>query len=93
MLALMPGVVYAARGSVTSPQQVGRTKALLRRAFESQLDSTGLSIVEVLSSCPVGWGMTATQAMDHIVADVVEVYPLGVIADRIDAARAARSDG
>ena len=93
MLALMPGVAYAARGSVTNPQQVGRTKAFLRRAFEAQLAGTGLSIVEVLSTCPVGWGMTPSEAVAHVATDVVGVYPLGVIVDRIEAGATGRGEG
>ena len=34
---------------------------MLRRAFEAQLAGDGLSIVEVLSTCPVGWGMTPSR--------------------------------
>jgi 2-oxoglutarate/2-oxoacid ferredoxin oxidoreductase subunit beta len=82
MLALLPGVTYAARGSVTDPQHIGRTKGMLRRAFEDQLEGGGLSIVEVLSTCPVGWGMTPTEAMAHVARDVVATYPLGVLVDR-----------
>lgn len=82
MLALLPGVSYAARGSIADPQWIGRTKAMLRRAFEVQLAGGGLSIVEVLSTCPVGWGMTATESVEHIARDVVEAYPLGVLVDR-----------
>jgi 2-oxoglutarate/2-oxoacid ferredoxin oxidoreductase subunit beta len=82
MLALLPGVSYAARGSIADPQWIGRTKAMLRRAFEAQLDGSGLSIVEILSTCPVGWGMTPTEAMEHLGRDVVQTYPLGVIVDR-----------
>ena len=82
MLALLPGVSYAARGSIADPQQVGRTKAMLRRAFQSQLAGGGLSIVEILSTCPVGWGMTPTEAMAHLARDVVNTYPLGIIVDR-----------
>jgi 2-oxoglutarate ferredoxin oxidoreductase subunit beta len=55
---------------------------MLRRAFEAQLTGDGLSIVEVLSTCPVGWGMTAPEAMRHLSDDVVQTYPLGVLADR-----------
>lgn len=83
MLALLPGVAYAARGSVTDPGHVGKTKAMLRRAFESQLHGEGFSIVEVLSTCPVGWGMTPQEAMEHVARDVVATYPLGVIVDRM----------
>jgi 2-oxoglutarate ferredoxin oxidoreductase subunit beta len=82
MLALMPGVSYAARGSIADPPSVGRTKALLRRAFETQLSGGGLSIVEVLSTCPVGWGLTPTESMEHLAHDVVKTYPLGVLVDR-----------
>ncbi len=82
MLALMPGVTYAARGSIADPQLIGRTKAMLRRAFQVQLDGGGFSIVEVLSTCPIGWGMTPVAAMEHLANEVVETYPLGVIVDR-----------
>lgn len=82
MLAILPGVAYAARGTITDPGQVGRTKGMLRRAFESQLRGEGFSIVEVLSTCPVGWAMTPSEAMDHVARDVVATYPLGVLRDR-----------
>ena len=83
MLALVQGVSYAARGSIADPQWVGRTKAMMRRAFEVQLAGGGLSIVEVLSTCPVGWGMTPTESMEHLARDVVRTYPLGVLVDRL----------
>jgi 2-oxoglutarate ferredoxin oxidoreductase subunit beta len=88
MLALLPGVSYAARGSVTDPGHIGKTRAMLRRAFETQLTGPGLSIVEVLSTCPVGWEMTPAAAMEHVARDVVAAYPLGVIVDRAAAAAA-----
>jgi 2-oxoglutarate ferredoxin oxidoreductase subunit beta len=83
MLALLPGVSYAARGSIADPGSIGRTKAMLRRAFETQIAGGGLSIVEVLSTCPVGWGMTPTESMEHLTRDVVRTYPLGVLVDRL----------
>jgi 2-oxoglutarate ferredoxin oxidoreductase subunit beta len=82
MLAMLPGVSYAARGSIADPQSIGRTKALLRRAFEDQLSGGGLSIVEILSTCPVGWKMTPIEAVEHLAHDVVQTYPLGVLVDR-----------
>jgi 2-oxoglutarate/2-oxoacid ferredoxin oxidoreductase subunit beta len=91
MLALLPGVTYAARGSVADPQLIGRTKAMLRRAFETQLAGDGLSIVEILSTCPVGWGMTPVESMEHLAYDVVETYPLGVIVDRTKAGGVAEA--
>jgi 2-oxoglutarate ferredoxin oxidoreductase subunit beta len=90
MLALLPGVTYAARGSVADAPAIGRTKGLLRRAFQTQLDGDGLSIVEILSTCPVGWGMTPAQANEHLANDVVQTYPLGVLVDRTKPAGGAR---
>jgi 2-oxoglutarate ferredoxin oxidoreductase subunit beta len=84
MLALLPGVSYAARGSIADPGWVGRTKAMVRRAFAVQLAGGGLSIVEILSTCPVGWGMTPTESMKHLARDVVLTYPLGVLVDRME---------
>jgi 2-oxoglutarate ferredoxin oxidoreductase subunit beta len=89
MLALLPGVSYAARGSITHPSAIGKTKAMLKRAFEIQLAGGGLSIVEVLSTCPVGWGMTPVEAMDHVATEVVRTYPLGVMVDRLRESAAA----
>jgi 2-oxoglutarate ferredoxin oxidoreductase subunit beta len=88
MLAVMPGVAYAARGSIADPPSVGRTKALLRRSFETQLAGAGLSIVEILSTCPVGWGLTPSESMEHVARDVVKTYPLGVLVDRRKGAEA-----
>jgi 2-oxoglutarate ferredoxin oxidoreductase subunit beta len=86
MLALLPGVAYAARGSVADPSHIGKAKTMLRTACQAQLDDAGFSIVELLSNCPVGWGMTAPESMAHL-AEVEETYPLGVLVDRTKEAR------
>jgi len=82
MLALMPGVAYAARGSIVDPVAIGKTKACLRRACEVQLEGTGSAILEVISNCPVGWGMTPRESMDWLRDKVAQVYPPGVLVDR-----------
>jgi 2-oxoglutarate ferredoxin oxidoreductase subunit beta len=93
MLAILPGVVYAARGSIADPGAIGKTKAMLRRSFELQETGRGFSIVEILSTCPVGWGMTAAEAMEHVASEVVKTYPLGVLVDRAKAGPVAGSEG
>jgi 2-oxoglutarate ferredoxin oxidoreductase subunit beta len=82
MLSLLPGVQYAARMSVGDPGLVGKAKAAIKRAFEVQLEGKGFSIVEVLSTCPVGWGMTPTDAMTRLRGTVMEAYPVGTFVDR-----------
>ncbi len=85
MLAVLPGVAYAARGSVADPGHIGKTKTMIRAACQAQLDGAGFSIVEVLSNCPVGWRMSAPDSMAHL-AEVSEVYPLGILVDRTQGA-------
>jgi 2-oxoglutarate ferredoxin oxidoreductase subunit beta len=82
MLSLLSGVQYAARTSVADPGHVGKAKQAIKRAFEIQLEDKGFSIVEVLSTCPVGWGVTPTQAMDRLRDTVMEAYPVGTFVDR-----------
>jgi 2-oxoglutarate/2-oxoacid ferredoxin oxidoreductase subunit beta len=82
MLAVVPGTYYAARGSIATPQLIGRARQMLKRSFEVQEQGLGFSIVEILSTCPVGWGVTASEAMQHVEHEVVNTYPLGVMVDR-----------
>ncbi len=87
MLAVLPGVAYAARGSIADPSAIGRTKAMIRKACQAQLGGEGFAIVEVLSNCPVGWGMTAPESIQYLKDVVVATYPLGVLADRTGSKR------
>ncbi len=81
MLAILPGVAYAARGTLADPGSIGKVRAMLRRACEVQIDGAGFAIVEVLANCPVGWGMTPPESIAHL-AEVARTYPVGVILDR-----------
>jgi 2-oxoglutarate ferredoxin oxidoreductase subunit beta len=81
MLAILPGVDYVARGTVADAGSIGKLKAMLRRACEIQVGGGGFALVEALSNCPVGWGMTAPESIAHLAA-VAETYPIGVILDR-----------
>ena len=82
MLSLLTGVQYAARVSVGDPGLVGRAKQAIKRAFEVQLEGVGFSLVEVLSTCPVGWGMTPSEAMARLRNEVQAAYPIGTFVDR-----------
>jgi 2-oxoglutarate ferredoxin oxidoreductase subunit beta len=82
ILSLLPGVAYAARGCIAEPGLIGRTKAMIRRAFDVQVEGTGFAIVEVLSTCPVGWNLTPTEAMQRLETEVMPYYPTGVFVDR-----------
>jgi 2-oxoglutarate ferredoxin oxidoreductase subunit beta len=82
MLALLPGVSYAARGTLADAASIGKARAMLKRAMQIQLDGGGFGLVEILANCPVGWGMTAPESIRHL-ATVAETYPVGVLVDRM----------
>jgi 2-oxoglutarate ferredoxin oxidoreductase subunit beta len=75
-------IAYAARGSVSSPQNINKLKGYIKNALEAQLEGEGYSIVEVLSPCPVNWGLSPINAMKHIDKNLVPYYPLGEIKAR-----------
>jgi 2-oxoglutarate ferredoxin oxidoreductase subunit beta len=77
MLAMLQGVVYAVRRSMHSPAEIRRTKKALRTAFTCQLEERGLSIVEVLSTCPTNWRLTPSESLAYVRDTVLPVYPLG----------------
>jgi 2-oxoglutarate ferredoxin oxidoreductase subunit beta len=83
MLAQLEGVAYAARGSVADASQIGKLRAMIKRACQIQLAHGGFALVEVLSNCPVGWGMTPQESLEHLKGPVAQAYPLGLIVDRL----------
>lgn len=77
LLSPLEGVAYAARTSLTTPANVARAKRAIKKAFQTQLDGKGLSLVEVLSTCPTQWGMSPLDAMKHVDSVMTPYYPLG----------------
>ena len=85
MVAREFDIAYAARGSVSSPANIRKTKKFITEALKAQMNKEGYSIVEVLSPCPVNWGMTPIQAMERLDKEVEPYYPVGVIKARKEA--------
>ena len=81
ILALLPGAVYIERTAVNSPARIRKTKKAFRKAFQTQIDDLGFSLVEILSPCPVNWKMSPLQAWQWIDQAMIKEFPLGVIKD------------
>lgn len=79
MLAISDGVCLATRTAVHTPASVKKTKRMIRLAFENSLAEKGTSIVEVVSTCNMGWKMSPSMANDWMVENMFPVYPLGDI--------------
>jgi len=79
MLAQLPAVKYIERVSLSSPQEIIKAKQAIRQAFKNQIDSTGFSLVEILSPCPTYWGLSAQDALVWIKDVMAKEFPLGRI--------------
>jgi 2-oxoglutarate ferredoxin oxidoreductase subunit beta len=77
LVAAISGSAYVARGAVHSPVAIGRTKRMLRRAFETQLAGQGFSLVEILTMCPSGWFMEPWEGPQYVQDTLLPVFPLG----------------
>ncbi len=81
MLAIAAGSVYIERTSVSSPKGILRTRRAIRKAFVTQLEDKGFSLVEILSPCPTNWKMSPTEAARWVDARMSEIFPPKVIKD------------
>lgn len=81
MLATLDGTAYAERVAVDSVKNVNHAKKAIKKAFQTQIDGKGFSIVEVLSTCPTYWGKSPVEALEQIRTDMIPYYPLGVYKD------------
>lgn len=81
MLATLDGVALAQRVNVNDVKNVRITRKAIKKAFQSQLDHKGFSIVEVLSTCPTNWGLSPVESLKWLEENMIPYYPLGVFKD------------
>jgi 2-oxoglutarate ferredoxin oxidoreductase subunit beta len=78
LIACLPGATYVERCSLHDPAHIRKSKKALKHAFELQLNNEkGLSLVELLSSCPTGWKMSPAKSVQWIEHDMIANFPLG----------------
>ncbi len=77
MLATLATPSYIARTAVHSPKHIINAKKCIRKAFEYQNAGTCYSLVEILSTCPTNWGLSATASNDWVEETMVPYYKLG----------------
>jgi 2-oxoglutarate ferredoxin oxidoreductase subunit beta len=77
ILAQLDGAAYIVRRSLHDVPHIRKAKRAIRQAFEVQQQGIGFSMVELLSSCPTNWGMSAADSLKWVEEHMVPVYPLG----------------
>lgn len=78
MLAQIPGATFVERVSVHNPKAVLQARKAIINGFTYQMENRGFSLIEVLSSCPTGWGLPPVEAMQWVEKNMIPYYPLGV---------------
>ncbi len=81
MLSTLSGTAYAERVAMDSVAHIKQAGRAIKKAFEVQKAGLGLSIVEVLSTCPTNWGKTPEESLEWLKTDMIPYYPLGVYKD------------
>ena len=79
MIAQIPGATYVERVSLHHPKYIRRAKKAILRGFTYQLQNRGFSMVELLSTCPTGWGLEPVAALEWLENNMIPYYPLGVL--------------
>ena len=78
MLATLTGPSLIARVSVHDVKNVINAKKVISKAFKNQAEGKGLSLVEVLSTCPTNWGKSPLEANKFVAERMMPEYPLGI---------------
>ena len=82
LLATLEAPYYLERVTVNNVKNVRNAKKAIKKAFQNQVEGKGFSLIEVVSSCPTNWGMTAQDALAWIDEHMLPRYPLGVYRDK-----------
>lgn len=79
MLAQVPAAAFIERVSLHDPKHVRRAKKAIVKAFTCQTEQRGFSLIEVLSTCPTGWGTSPVDSLTWLKDHMIPYYPLGVM--------------
>ena len=82
LMATIPGSAYIERVMTADPISVRKAKKAIKKAFQYQMEKKGFSMIEVLSSCNIGWGLSPNDALQYIKNEMATYFPLGVYKDK-----------
>lgn len=82
LLSILPGAIYVERCALSGPARIRQAKKAVKHAFELQIKGAkGLSLVELLSTCPTYWRIPPAESMQWIETEMIKVFPLGCLKD------------
>lgn len=87
LLATLDGPSYIERVSTHDVANINKAKKAIKKAFQSQKEGLGFSMIEILSTCPTNWGLDPVESLQWVKEEMVPIYPLGVFKDREEEAK------
>lgn len=85
LVSQLESPVFVARGALAGAKEINATRRLVKKALQAQKERRGFTFVEILSTCPTGWGMTPPDAQKWILEKMVPYFPLKTYVDKTEA--------
>lgn len=82
LLSSLEGPTYIERVALYDNKTRAKARKAIRKALQNQVEGRGFSLVEVLSPCPTGWGVTPVDSLKWIEENLIPNFPLGVFKDK-----------
>jgi 2-oxoisovalerate ferredoxin oxidoreductase beta subunit len=82
LLSTLEAPVYIERAAITDAKNVMSARKAIRKAIQYQIEGRGFSLVELLSTCPTGWKLSAPASKKWLIENMLPVFPLGVFKDK-----------
>ncbi len=77
ILSQTDGAAYIVRRSLHDPTNIRKAKKAIVTALKVQMAGLGFSMVELLSTCPTNWGLTAQESLQWVEDNMLPYFPLG----------------
>ncbi len=81
LLAQLPATGFVGRFALHTPKHIMQAKNAIKTAIELQINENKYSFIELISACPVNWGIRPEDGPKTIEERVLPVFPLGVFKD------------
>ena len=82
LMAQIPGAAYIERVMTADTVSVRKAKRAIKKPFEIKKYGGGVSMIEILSSCNIGWGLSPVDSLKYIKQEMASYFPLGVYKDK-----------
>lgn len=77
ILSQTEGAAYIVRRSLHNVASIRKAKKAILTALKVQQAGLGFSMVELLSTCPTNWGMSASESLQWVEENMLPYFPLG----------------